>query len=102
MLIQNHVGEFISVYNRLPVIVMLHFLTIQLHQEAKESKKSKSGHKSKGTKNKGKGSDKVVINTEKIDLLLDMIKGADVTSEENLAENETLLELEGECAILTD
>lgn len=38
----------------------------------------------------------MVINEQKIDLLLDMIKGADVTSDENLAENETLLELEGE------
>ncbi len=61
-------------------------------QETKTKKKSKS--KSKGSKgSKGKG---VEINTDKIGLLLDMIKGADVTSEDNMAENETLLELEGE------
>ena len=35
------------------------------------------------------------MNEEKIDLLLDMIKGADVTSDENKAENDTLVELEG-------
>lgn len=47
----------------------------------------------KASKSKGQGDAK--INTDKISLLLDMIKEADVTSEENLAENETLLELEG-------
>lgn len=36
------------------------------------------------------------VNEGQIDLLLDMIKTADVTSEENQAENATLLELEGE------
>ena len=60
-------------------------------QEVKTKKKSKG--KSKSSKSKSKGAE---INTDKIGLLLDMIKGADVTSEENLAENETLLELEGE------
>lgn len=60
--------------------------------ETKSKKKSKSGHKSKVGKSKSQGS----VNTDKIGLLLDMIKGADVTSEENLAENETLVELEGE------
>ena len=38
---------------------------------------------------------KVGVNEEKLDLLLEMMKGADVTSEENEAENQTLLELEG-------
>ena len=60
-------------------------------QEAKTKKKGKS--KSKGMKaSRSKGA---VINTDKIGVLLDMIKGADVTSEENMAENDTLLELEG-------
>lgn len=36
------------------------------------------------------------MNEGQIDLLLDMIKTADVTSEENQAENATLIELEGE------
>jgi len=58
--------------------------------EVKESKKTKSSRKSTTKKSK-----KAAVNTEKIELLLDMVKGADVTSEENLAENETLVELEG-------
>ena len=37
---------------------------------------------------------KLVVNEEQVDLLLDMLKGADVT-DENAAESETLLELEG-------
>ena len=59
--------------------------------ETKSKKKGKKG--AKGSKGKGQGAAKV--NTDKIALLLDMIKKADVTSEENLAENETLVELEG-------
>ena len=62
-------------------------------QEAKTKRKGKS-NKSKGSKAKSQNGAKV--NVDKISLLLDMIKGADVTSEENLAENETLVELEGE------
>lgn len=62
--------------------------------EAKSKKKGKNGQKSKSSKNKGSGS--VKVNSDKIGLLLDMIKEADVTSQENLAENETLVELEGE------
>ena len=76
----------------------MHFYQAAQH-ETKDSKKGKSGrNKSEGKKGggKGKGCGKVAINVEKIDLLLDMIKGADVTSEDNLAENETILELEGE------
>ena len=61
-------------------------------QETKSKKKGKKG--SKGSKAKGQGGAKV--NIDKIGLLLDMIKEADVTSEENLAENETLVQLEGE------
>ena len=57
-------------------------------QETKAKKKGKN-QKGKGPKSKGQ------VNVEKIELLLDMIKKADVTSEENLAENETLVELEG-------
>ncbi|XP_064383097.1 signal transducing adapter molecule 1-like isoform X2 [Halichondria panicea] len=58
----------------------------------------KENQSSGGQKKKSKKADKVaVVNEQKIDLFLDMIKGADVTSEENRAENETLLELEGEC-----
>ena len=56
----------------------------------------KENQSSGGQKKKSKKADKVaVVNEQKIDLFLDMIKGADVTSEENRAENETLLELEG-------
>ena len=35
------------------------------------------------------------VNEEKLDLLLEMLKEADVTSEENEAESQTLMELEG-------
>lgn len=56
-----------------------------------EKKENKSVKKSA---NGGAGK-KVVVNEGQIDLLLDMIKTADVTSEENQAENATLLELEG-------
>ncbi len=60
--------------------------------ESRKESQSSGGQKSKKTKK----ADKVaVVNEQKIDLFLDMIKGADVTSEENRAENETLLELEG-------
>ena len=64
-----------------------------------EAKKEKGGHTSEGRWGvvKGKGGVKTpAVNIEKIELLLDMIKGADVTSEDNLAENETILELEGQ------
>ena len=57
---------------------------------AKQEKKSKkAGKKSKAEVRK------VEINEQKIDLLLDMMRGADVT-DENQAESETLLEMEGE------
>ena len=72
------------------MMLLLCELVSAAQQEVKTKKKSKS--KSKGSKSSKKGAE---INTDKIGLLLDMIKGADVTSEENLAENETLLELEG-------
>ncbi len=68
----------------------MHLCSFAAPVEVKESKKGKTSRKSE-KKNKKK----VAVNTQKIDLLLDMIKGADVTSEENLAENETLVELEG-------
>ena len=62
-----------------------------------EKKESKSVAKTKvgGAKKVG---NKVLVNEGQIDLFLDMIKTADVTSEENQAENATLLELEGKCA----
>lgn len=54
-----------------------------------------NSEKAKGKKAKGGEPKKAVMNEEKIDLLLEMIKGADVTSDENKAENDTLVELEG-------
>ena len=36
-----------------------------------------------------------MVNEQQIDLLLEMLKSADTTSEENHAENQTLHELEG-------
>ena len=57
---------------------------------AKQEKKSKKG----GKKSKAEVR-KVEINEQKIDLLLDMMRGADVT-DGNQAESETLLEMEGE------
>lgn len=60
--------------------------------ETKSKKKSKKSSKT----SKSKGQSGARINTDKIALLLDMIKEADVTSQDNLAENETLVELEGE------
>ena len=71
-------------------VIAYFYRCVSAQVEVKESKKTKSSRKS--TSKKGK---KAAVNTEKIDLLLDMIKGADVTSEDNLAENETLVELEG-------
>ncbi len=69
------------------------FLSANVVENRKESQSS-GGQKSQGKKTKK--ADKVaVVNEQKIDLFLDMIKGADVTSEDNKAENETLLELEG-------
>lgn len=74
------------------------FLSEAAQHESKETKKGKGGSTTEGKKSasKGKGNRKAMVNPEKIELLLDMIKGADVTSEDNLAENETILELEGE------
>ncbi len=69
-------------------------------ENAKGSQSSGSGQKSQGKRAKKAADKVVVINEEKIDLLLDMIKGADVTSEENKAENDTLLELEGAESVL--
>lgn len=63
-------------------------MTCAAQQETKSKKKGKKG-------SKGKGQSGAKVNTDKIALLLEMIKEADVTSEENLAENETLVELEG-------
>lgn len=54
------------------------------------AKAKEGGTKSSGAKTM------MGVNEGQIDLLLDMIKTADVTSEENQAENATLLELEGE------
>ena len=65
---------------------------LSAHVEKKESK-SVGKIKSSGAKKEAK---KVDVNEGQIDLLLDMIKTADVTSEENQAENATLVELEGE------
>lgn len=70
-------------------------LVCAAQHEVKSKKKGKTGHnKAKGSKSKGSGG--VKVNSDKISLLLDMIKEADVTSQDNLAENETLVELEGE------
>ena len=60
--------------------------------EKKEAKVGGGKAKASGGKAEKK---KLTVNEEQIDLLLDMIKTADVTSEENQAENTTLLELEG-------
>lgn len=64
--------------------------------EEKE-KRSTGGNseKGKGKKVKAGQPKKAAVNEDKIDLFLEMIKGADVTSDENFAENTTLLELEG-------
>ena len=60
-----------------------------------EKKETKGGvGKAKASRGKAEKK-KLTVNEEQIDLLLDMIKTADVTSEENQAENTTLLELEG-------
>ena len=59
-----------------------------------EKKEVKGGGKAKASGGKA-AKKKLTVNEEQIDLLLDMIKTADVTSEENQAENTTLLELEG-------
>ncbi len=59
-----------------------------------EKKEVKGGGKAKASGGKTQKK-KLTVNEEQIDLLLDMIKTADVTSEENQAENTTLLELEG-------
>ena len=75
----------------LPFTAVTIVLVVCAAQETK--KKSKKGRGSKGSK--GKGQNGAKVNMDKIALLLDMIKEADVTSEENLAENETLVELEG-------
>ncbi len=84
-------------------MVFINFFPAQ-HEAKEKKKKSKSSGGQRirgGGKAKGKGGGKKsAINTEKIDVLLDMIKGADVTSEENVAENETLLELEGKSSFL--
>lgn len=59
-----------------------------------EKKEASGGGKAKTSGGKT-GKKKPTVNEEQIDLFLDMIKTADVTSEENQAENATLLELEG-------
>lgn len=59
-----------------------------------KKKEVKGGGKAKASGGKAEKK-KLTVNEEQIDLLLDMIKTADVTSEENQAENSTLLELEG-------
>ena len=68
---------------------------ITYHTSAKREKKEKKSKK--GGKKHAAAAEiaKVGVNEEKVDLLLEMMKGADVTSEENEAENQTLLELEG-------
>ena len=65
--------------------------TCAAKREKKEKKSKKGGKKHAAAAEIAK----VGVNEEKVDLLLDMMKGADVTSEENEAENQTLLELEG-------
>lgn len=61
-----------------------------------EKKEAKVAGKAKESSGKATSANKkLTVNEEQIDLLLDMIKTADVTSEENQAENTTLLELEG-------
>lgn len=64
-----------------------------------EKKEAKGGAKAKASAEKAEKK-KLTVNEEQIDLLLDMIKTADVTSEENQAENTTLLELEGKACVL--
>ena len=61
-------------------------------------KKTSGGGKGKGSK--AKATQKVEVNEQQLDLLLEMIKTADVTSSDNLSENETLLELEGKQALM--
>lgn len=68
-------------------------LIISSARVEKKEVESAVSTKASGAKAKGKVT---VVNEGQIDLLLDMIKTADVTSEENEAENATLLELEGE------
>ena len=60
-----------------------------------EKKEVKAAGKVKGSGGGKAGKKKAAVNEGQIDLFLDMIKTADVTSEENQAENATLLELEG-------
>ena len=66
-----------------------------------KKKEVKGGGKAKASGGKAEKK-KLTVNEEQIDLLLDMIKTADVTSEENQAENSTLLELEGKPWHVTD
>lgn len=56
----------------------------------KQKKKSKRTGEGKGSK-----VGKVMVNEEKVDLLLEMLRGADVTLDED-TEGETVKELEGE------
>ena len=69
---------------------MIDKLSLPARVEKKETKSVKQSARGGGGAEK-----KVVVNEGQIDLLLDMLKTADVTSEENQAENATLMELEG-------
>ena len=78
-------------------IIYIPGLSIEIRSARVEKKESKPTAKAKEGGAKSSGAKTMMeVNEGQIDLLLDMIKTADVTSEENQAENATLLELEGE------
>ena len=75
------------------------FHCMHAHTTAKHEKKEKKSKQQRGGGGGGgrktEPVKKLEVNEEKLDLLLDMLKEADVTTEENQAETQTLLELEG-------
>lgn len=77
------------------------FVSANLSQDPEPSKREKKDKKSKKSKARGAGGSPQggggVVNEQQIDLLLEMLKSADTTSEENHAENQTLHELEEQC-----
>jgi len=76
------------------------FVSKNLNVDPEPSKREKKEKKSKQQRGGGKKTEpvkKMEVNEEKLDLLLDMLKEADVTTEENQAETQTLLELEEQC-----
>ena len=93
----THTTAHMHAHNVTHITYHTHHVRHQSHtctaKREKKEKKSKKGGKKQAAAEAQIA--KVGVNEEKLDLLLEMLKEADVTSEENEAESQTLMELEG-------